>query len=80
VRGLLTSSKQQYSQGSDVWTSYAYNPVNELTNVTDDLNNIITMGYDQFGRKISDVHPDAGLTSYKYDLAGNLTEKITANQ
>jgi RHS repeat-associated protein len=79
ARGLLTSSKQQYSQGSDVWTSYAYSPVNELTNVTDDLNNVITMGYDRLGRKISDVHPDAGLTTYKYDLAGNLIEKITAN-
>jgi len=77
-RGLLTSTKKQYSQGSDVWTSYSYNPVDELTQVTDDLNNIITMGYDQLGRKVSDLHPDAGLTSYKYDLAGNLTEKTTA--
>jgi RHS repeat-associated protein len=79
VRELLKATKQQYSQGSDVWTSYDYNPVNELINVTDDQKNVITMGYDQFGRKTSDVHPDAGATNYKYDLAGNLVEKTTAN-
>jgi RHS repeat-associated protein len=79
VRELLKATKQQYSQGSDVWTSYDYNPVNELIKVTDDQNNVITMAYDQFGRKTSDTHPDAGTTSYKYDPAGNITEKRTAN-
>ncbi|MDP4252065.1 MAG: SpvB/TcaC N-terminal domain-containing protein, partial [Bacteroidota bacterium] len=79
VRELLKATKQQYSQGSDVWTSYDYNPVNELIKVTDDQNKVITMAYDEFGTKTSDVHPDAGTTNYKYDLAGNLVEKTTAN-
>jgi RHS repeat-associated protein len=79
VRELLKATKQQYSQGSDVWTTYDYNPVNELIKVTDDQKNVITMAYDQFGRKTSDVHPDAGTTSYKYDLASNLIQKTTAN-
>nr|WP_162945018.1 SpvB/TcaC N-terminal domain-containing protein [Flavisolibacter nicotianae] len=79
VRGLLTATKQQYRQGSDVWTSYSYNPVNELTKVTDDQGNPITMVYDQFGRKTGDLHPDAGTTNYTYDLAGNLINKTTAN-
>jgi RHS repeat-associated protein len=79
VRELLKATKQQLGQGNGVWTSYSYNPVNELTKVTDDLGNVITMTYDQLGRKISDKHPDAGTTNYKYDLAGNLSGKITAN-
>ena len=52
---------------------------NELMKVTDDQNNVITTAYDQFGRKTSDTHPDAGTTSYNYDLAGNLLRKETAN-
>ncbi|MEO6000540.1 MAG: SpvB/TcaC N-terminal domain-containing protein [Chitinophagaceae bacterium] len=79
VRQLLKATKQQHSQGKDVWTSYNYNPLNELINVTDDQNNLITMAYDQLGRKTSETQPDAGTTNYKYDLAGNLTEKTTAN-
>jgi RHS repeat-associated protein len=79
VRKLLKATKQQYSQGSDVWTSYDYNPVNELIKVTDDQKNVITMDYDQFGRRTNEVNPDAGTTTYKYDLAGNLVEKTTAN-
>ncbi|MHA4844562.1 SpvB/TcaC N-terminal domain-containing protein [Flavitalea antarctica] len=79
VRELLKGTKRQYSQGSDVWTSYDYNPVNELVKVTDDQNNVITMAYDQLGRKTIELHPDAGTTLYKHDLAGNLIEKTTAN-
>ncbi|MEJ7768133.1 MAG: SpvB/TcaC N-terminal domain-containing protein, partial [Chitinophagaceae bacterium] len=79
VRQLLKATKQQHSQGKDVWTSYDYNPVNELIKVTDDQNNLITMAYDQLGRKISETQPDAGTTNYKYDLAGNLAEKTLAN-
>ena len=31
------------------------------------------------GRMIKRVHPDAGTTNFKYDLASNLIEKQTAN-
>lgn len=79
IRQLLKATSQQYSQGKDVWTSYNYDPVNELTDVTDDQGNLITISYDELGRKTSETHPDAGTTNYKYDLAGNLSEKTTAN-
>ncbi|MDQ6889881.1 MAG: hypothetical protein M3Z56_06365, partial [Bacteroidota bacterium] len=79
ARELLKATRQQYSQGKDVWTSYNYDAVDQLTKVTDDQGNLITMAYDQMGRKISDSHPDAGTTNYKFDLVGNLAEKTTAN-
>ena len=79
VRGLTTSVKEQYSQGSDIWTSYAYNPLDELVQVTDDQGNAIVSDYDWLGRRTRVQHPDAGLTTYSYDLASNLTRKITAN-
>ncbi len=79
VRGLTTSVREQYSQGGDIWTSYSYNAINELIEVTDDQDNRITSAYDNFGRRTSVDHPDAGLTSFTYDLASNLTSKVTAN-
>jgi len=35
--------------------------------------------YDNFGRRIERRHPDAGTTTYSYDLAGNLRELVTTN-
>ncbi len=79
VRGLTKAVQEQYSQGSDIWTSYAYNPINELIEVKDDQDNVINSSYDWLGRRTEVVHPDAGITKYEYDLASNLTKKITAN-
>lgn len=36
--------------------------------------------YDVFGHKIFRAHPDAGITTRKYDLAGNIISQQTANQ
>ncbi len=79
VRGLTKAVQEQYSQGSDIWTSYKYNAINELVEVIDDQNNVINSKYDWFGRRTEVVHPDAGKTTYQYDLASNLTQKVTAN-
>ncbi|HEX2628686.1 MAG TPA: RHS repeat-associated core domain-containing protein [Chitinophagaceae bacterium] len=79
VRELLTAIKAQHSQGTDVWTSYQYNPIDELIKVTDDHNNEIVSTYDRMGRRTGVQHPDVGNTSFKYDLNDNLIEEITAN-
>ena len=79
VRGLTTAVLESYSQGSDIWTSYYYNPVNELVEVKDDQNNLITSEFDWFGRRTKVTHPDAGTTAFEYDLTNNLTKKVTAN-
>ena len=60
-------------------TSYAYDPVRQITGVTDDQGNVTVVAYDLFGRRTAINSPDAGLTTFTYDLADNLTAKQTAN-
>jgi RHS repeat-associated protein len=60
-----------------ITTRFFYNALDELVRVTDAGGNSTQMGYDNLGRKISENHPDAGLTELVYDLAGNLVKKIT---
>lgn len=79
VRTLLKAVKRQYSQGTDVWSSYDYNAVNEMLVVTDDHGNKTISAYDRMGRRISVNHPDAGLTTYRYDLNSKFTHIIPAN-
>ncbi|MEU4162124.1 SpvB/TcaC N-terminal domain-containing protein [Actinoplanes sp. NPDC026670] len=61
------------------WTSYGYDPLGQITTVTDDHGNTTTATYDDLGRRTSVTTPDTGRTRYTYDLAGNLTTKVTAN-
>jgi YD repeat-containing protein len=42
-------------------TSYAYDPVRQITSVTDDQGNVTTVAYDLFGRRTAINNPDAGL-------------------
>jgi len=79
IRALAKSVKEQYSQGSDVWTSYDYNAIDELVRLTEDMGSSIVATFDMLGRKTSLSHPDAGLTTYQYDLNGNPVEVVTAN-
>lgn len=79
VRGLTKAVQEQYSQGSNVWTSFNYNAISELLVAKDDQNNEIKSTYDWMGRRTKVVHPDAGTSTFEYDLANNMTKKLTAN-
>ena len=80
VRELTTSVKQFLQGGLEVlWTSYAYNPAGQMTQVTDAASNVTQAAYDQMGRRTSLNNPDTGLTEYIYDRASNLSRKVTAN-
>jgi RHS repeat-associated protein len=59
-------------------TRYDYNALSELVKVLDNNNNALVATYDNLGRKTSVQHPDAGLTDFEYDLAGNLIKKINS--
>jgi RHS repeat-associated protein len=53
-------------------TSYGYDALDRLTQVTDALSNITTLSYDSLGRKTRMRDPDMGLWSYSYDANGSL--------
>jgi RHS repeat-associated protein len=81
VRGLKTAVKEYISDFSvpHIWTSFEYNPINENVSVVDHEENRANYEYDWFGRTTVYDHPDGGVTQFTYDLADNLTEKLTAN-
>ncbi|MFT3679262.1 MAG: SpvB/TcaC N-terminal domain-containing protein [Ferruginibacter sp.] len=60
-----------------ITTQFKYNALSELDTVIDNSGNITANAYDYLGRKISVQHPDAGLTEFVFDAAGNMTTKIT---
>ncbi len=62
----------------EIWTEFRYNGLSELLEVTDDADHKTMYTYDLLGRKRTVDHPDAGLTEWRYDPAGNIVEKISA--
>src|SRR5262249_21920176 len=60
-------------------TRYTYDPLSQLTAVTDANDNVTTAAYDTQGKLVALASPDAGRTEYRYDRAGNPTVKETAN-
>lgn len=78
VRGRKRATKDNGPMG-EIWTNFQYNAISELLQVIDDGDNETNYTYDFLGRKRSIDHPDGGFTEFKYDLAGNLTEKISSN-
>jgi RHS repeat-associated protein len=54
-------------------TSYRYDPLGNLTGITDAQGNVKTMQYDALSRKVYMDDPDRGEMVYRYDDNGNLT-------
>jgi RHS repeat-associated protein len=80
VRALITTVNEFNDGGAQVLrTSYAYDPLKQITSVTDNNNNLTRVEYDTLGRRTAIDSPDAGRTALAYDLADNLTAKETAN-
>jgi len=55
-------------------TTYAYDPVGDLTSVMDPAGNVVSMSYDQRGRMIGKNDPDVGNWTYLYDVLGELRQ------
>ncbi|HEY0734504.1 MAG TPA: SpvB/TcaC N-terminal domain-containing protein, partial [Herpetosiphonaceae bacterium] len=80
----LTTSVQEFNTLPDstkqvIWTSYRYDPMDQIVTVEDDQHNVTRMTYENLGRRTAIDSPDAGKTEMVYDLASNLIAKITAN-
>jgi YD repeat-containing protein len=55
-------------------TNFTYNPLNQMTAVSDALNQQYVFNYDALGRVLNQTK--AGSTmSYSYDLVGNQTQR-----
>jgi RHS repeat-associated protein len=76
ARDEMTAS-ESFHNGQPVWTSYAYDPMGQLVQVTDDHGNVTTETYDNLGRRTAIGNPDTGLTQSVYDLAGHQVAEIT---
>ncbi|MBL8992307.1 MAG: VCBS repeat-containing protein, partial [Spirochaetia bacterium] len=59
--------------------SYAYDGRSNLISTTDISNNVISLKYDELGRKTNMLDPDMGNWSYKYSDYGELTNQIDAS-
>ena len=69
----------EYNDGAPITTTYAYDPLCQITTVRDDRGNNTTVEYDLVGRRTAIVNPDTGRTEYGYDANANMTSKLTAN-
>lgn len=78
IRGNQVATTDFGPEG-EIWTNFSFNALSELEGVTDDLDYECRYEYDAIGRRISSMHPSQGLTTYTYDLAGNMLTKVTAN-
>ncbi|WMX44034.1 SpvB/TcaC N-terminal domain-containing protein [Streptomyces roseicoloratus] len=78
VRGVTTAVKE-FNGPTAIWTGYTNDPLRRVTAITDDKNNVTRAAYDGLGRRTVFDSPDAGRTETRYDLAGNITAKITPN-
>ncbi len=65
----------EHNNGSTYTTTYQYDPLDNLTKITDANSNNFTFTYDTLGRKVTEVDPDMGTWTYTYDGVDNLLTK-----
>jgi RHS repeat-associated protein len=85
-RGDILAVSEQNRLGNStsltlLTTRYTYDPLSQLIQVQDASanGNLTTAAYDSLGHMVKLVSPDAGQTEWRYDVAGKLVAKETAN-
>ncbi len=64
--------------GAVYTTTYGYDLLDDLTVITDTLGNVKRQSFDALKRKLKIDDPDAGIKTFAYDAAGNVTETLDA--
>src|SRR5262249_48070973 len=76
--GSLDDQRLRCAQPPDATARYAYDPPNNLTQVTDPRNNTTTHTFDGLNNLVGLTSPDTGVSTSTYDPAGNLKTRIDA--
>ncbi|KMQ61893.1 hypothetical protein ACM40_06105 [Chryseobacterium sp. BLS98] len=75
--GQTTSSKQT-NGSNDIWMTYKYDGLHQLTATQDAGNYPTEYFYDKLGRNIRKTEPDAGESGFQYDMTGKVTSSYNA--
>ena len=71
-------ARVEYNNGTPITTTYAYDPLGQITGMIDNKGNTTAIVYDQVGNRTEINNPDTGSTISNYDANGNITSKFTA--
>jgi RHS repeat-associated protein len=64
--------------GDPIWpTNYAYDPLNNLTSVSQSSSRPRSFAYDSLSRLTSSTNPETGSATYTYDNNGNVLSKVS---
>jgi len=63
----------------DAITTYGYDDLDRLVDITDAAGNVISYTYDMASRRVGMDDPDAGAWGYEYDANGNQTRVVDAD-
>lgn len=69
---------EEFNDGQTYTTTYQYDVLDNLLQVTDQAGNITRITYDSLGRKIAMDDPDMGHWTYAYDTVDNLASQTDA--
>jgi RHS repeat-associated protein len=75
--GLLSREELKTSHGRWIATSYTYDGLHELIKVADVNGNVTKYDWDQNGHQKTITYPDAGTEKLTYNIAGQMTHRIT---
>jgi RHS repeat-associated protein len=76
---LLAVDQQPTDVASRRRTTYEYDPVGEVTKVTDPAGNVTSHTYDLVAERLTTTTPDGGTISEEYDNLGNVVVRTTPN-